>query len=387
MPDNFQISKIAAIGATLLLVGVGFVFGQVSPSVVSVGTDTKSLNFASLQETYEILQRKYDGQLDPAKVLEGAKAGLVGSTGDPYTVYLNKEQAQALEDDLSGTLSGIGAEVGIKGGKLTIIAPLSGSPAEAAGLKPGDYVIKVDETDTAGLPLDEAVSKIRGPKDTKVMLKIIRGNGEPFDINITRQVINVSSVKSSLKNGNIGHIQLTRFADDSGEKVAEAARSLKAQGATKFILDMRNNPGGYLASSVDVSSQFLPAGKLIVEEKHGQKVRESLKSQKGGELIGVSLVVLINEGSASASEIVAGALQDHRAAKLIGEKTFGKGSVQEIIKIPGGELKITVARWYTPKGRNIDKEGIKPDIKVKQTQADFDASRDPQLERALQELK
>lgn len=384
LPSRFNIAL------TLLAVAlVGFVAGQLSPQLVSFGQPPASrIDFNSLNGIYSLLKNKYDGSIDESKVMDGARAGVVASAGDPYTVYLDAKAAKALEDQLSGTLSGIGAEIGIKNNKLTIIAPIDGSPAQRAGLQAGDVVAKINSEDTSGMPLDEAVGKIRGSKGTQVTLKVVRGNSEPKDYVITRDTITVSSVKWSLKEGGIGYIQISEFGSDTAEKTKQAARELKSQGAGKIILDLRNDPGGYLDAAVAVASQFLPPGKVVVEEKRGGKTRDRLYSQDGGAAAGLPVVVLINEGSASASEIVAGALQDQLGAKLIGEKSFGKGSVQEITKLPGGaEVKITVAHWFTPSGKSIDKQGIRPDIEVKQTADDFNAGRDPQLDRALVELK
>jgi carboxyl-terminal processing protease len=388
VPKKIELSLAQTIIAVIVLMGGAFVGGQLAPQVVSLGASTGGHpNFLSLQDTYDTLKRKFDGPIDDTKVLDGARAGILQSTGDPYTVYLDPKAAKELDNDLNGTLSGIGAEVGIKGGKLTVIAPIADSPADKAGLKPGDIILKINNTDSSGLALDEAVGKIRGAKGTKVTLNIVRGSGQPQDITITRDVINVPSVKWSMKSNGIGYIQITEFGSDTSDKIVQAATELKNQGANKIILDLRNDPGGYLEAAVSVSSQFLPQGKLVVEERHGNVTRDKLNSDGGGLLVGMPLVVLINGGSASASEIVSGALHDQHAATLIGEKSFGKGSVQEITKLSGGaELKITVAHWYTPDGKNINKEGISPDIEVKQTQADYDASRDPQLDRAIQEL-
>jgi carboxyl-terminal processing protease len=354
---------------------------------VSPYKPVEGLNVAELNQIYRLLKDKYDGDLTPKQALEGAKAGMAASTGDPYTAYLTEEALKQLNDDLAGTLSGIGAEVGIRNNRLTIIAPIADSPAAKAGLRAKDDIARIDGEDPSGMTLDQAVSKIRGPKGTTVTLTIIRGNGQPFDVTITRDVITVNSVKSEIKTPGIGYIQITRFGSDTGSAVAQAAAELKSQGADRFIIDLRNNPGGYLDASVKVAEQFI-SGKVVVEEKKNGKTFNTLSSGTGGELVGSRLVVLINGGSASASEIVAGALQDHGAAVIVGEKSFGKGSVQELAKLSeGAGLKVTVAHWFTPKGRNITKDGIKPDIEVKLEAADLDAGRDPQLDRALQELK
>lgn len=371
--------RLGFAASVLVAFGLGYSLNPSRP--------VDGLNVGELNQIYRLLQDKFDGDLTPQQALEGAKAGLAASTGDPYTTYLSKEALQQLNDDLAGTLSGIGAEVGIRNNRLTIIAPIADTPAAKAGLRAKDDIAKIDGEDPSGLSLDQAVAKIRGEKGTKVTLTIVRNNAQPFDVTITRDVITVSSVKSELKAAGVGYIQITRFGADTGSAVATAASDLKTKGADRFIIDLRNNPGGYLDTSVKVAEVFLE-NKLIVEEKKNDTSINRLTSGRGGALVGARLVVLINGGSASASEIVAGALQDHQAATLIGEKSYGKGSVQELAKLSeGAGLKVTIAHWFTPYGRNITKEGIKPDIEVKLEAADLDAGRDPQLDRALQELR
>lgn len=361
----------------------GRVFNPFTPN------STERVDFSSLNDLYVLMRNNFDGKIDAKKALEGAKAGLVAAGGDPYTVYLDAEAAKSLTNDLSGALSGIGAEIGVKNSYITVIAPVDGTPAKKAGLQPGDIIAKINKEDTTGMSVDTAVSKIRGKKDTQVTLTLVRGTTSPaFDVTITRADIVVPSVKWSMKESNIGYIQLTRFGPDTENLTRTAATELKAQGAQKIILDLRNNGGGYLDAGVAVASEFLPSGKLIVEERTAGKTRDKLKSSGDGKLVGLPLVILVNGGSASASEIVAGALRDNNVAKLVGEKTFGKGSVQEIKQLPGGSaFKVTIAHWYTPNGTFINKEGIKPDTEVKLTTEDYNASRDPQLEAAISALR
>jgi carboxyl-terminal processing protease len=346
-------------------------------------------DFSSLNELYGLMQRNFDGQIDDTKALEGAKAGLVAAGGDPYTTYLTAKEAKDLNDSLTGKLSGIGAEIGKRNNFLTIIAPIDDTPAARAGLKAGDLIAKINDEDTTNMDVDTAVSKIRGDKGTQVKLKLVRaGVNDPIDVTITRDEITVPSVKWSMKNGNVAYIDVTRFGPDTADLVNKAATELKNQGAAKVILDLRNDPGGYLDAGVAIASEFLDAGKLVVEERTGGKSTNKLDATAGGKLRGLPTVVLINSGSASASEIVAGALHDNGVAKLVGEKSFGKGSVQEIKNLPdGAQLKVTVAHWYTPGGVNINKEGIKPDTEAKLTTDDFNANRDPQLDKALELLK
>ncbi len=382
-PKKSARAKRAALGFFIAVGLIGYGFGM---GVVYSQYQAKSTNsYYSLTKIEQLLKDKFDGKLEQGKLLDGAKAGLVAAAGDPYTVYLTAGEAKELDDDLNGTLSGIGAELGQKDGQLIIVAPLEGSPAQSAGLRPGDEVIAIDGKDTQGLTVDQAVTKIRGTAGSSVKLKLARGL-KVFDVTIKRQIIMVPSVKWSMKGG-VGYIQVTRFADDTGTKLDQAATELRAKGATKFLLDLRNDPGGYLDAAVQVASQFLPAGKVVVSERHAGKTEKVLKAQAGGKLIGAQLLVMINGGSASASEIVAGALQDQGAAKLVGEKSFGKGSVQDIINLDGGsELKVTIAHWFTPKGRGIDHLGIKPDVEIKQPD-NKNSLVDPQLERTLQLFK
>ena len=342
-----------------------------------------------------ILRQKYNGDIDYQKQSEGAAAGAVAALGDPYTVFLDKESNKELSNDLKGELSGIGVEVGQKNNRLTIIAPFDGTPADAAGLRSGDIIIGINDEDTANLAVDQAVSKIRGEAGTKVKLTILRGNEPPKDFEITRELINIPSVTSEMKDNNIGYIKIRRFGEDTSEQVKIAGNNLKAQGAKVIVLDVRDNPGGYLQSSVEVASEFYSDG-VVVEERSRNSKPKIDSALPGGTLTKLPVIVLINGGSASASEILAGALNDNDRATLVGEKTYGKGSVQEVICLnslflssdcDGPSLKVTVANWFTPAGINISKEGIKPEVEVKLTSEDANAGRDPQLQKALELAK
>ncbi|GAC1369811.1 MAG: S41 family peptidase [Candidatus Saccharimonadales bacterium] len=378
------------IGVLALMAG-SFYAGDALSGTVSLPLlkPAHKVDFSSLNSIYALMQRNFDGQIDDQKALDGAKAGLVAAGGDPYTTYLDAKSAKDLANSLGGKLSGIGAEIGIKNNILTVVAPIADTPAAKAGIQAGDLIAKINNEDTSNMTVDVAVSKIRGAAGTNVTLKIVRtGKPDPFDVTITRADITVPSVTSSLKNGNVAYINVTRFGTDTAALLDKAASDLKAQGATRVILDLRNDPGGYLDAGVAVASQFLPEGKTVVSERTGGKTTSTLKAATGGKLIGLPTVVLINSGSASASEIVAGALHDNKAAQLEGEKSFGKGSVQEIKDLPdGAQLKVTIAHWYTPAGININKEGIKPDVEVKLSSDDYNTNRDPQLDKALEMLK
>jgi carboxyl-terminal processing protease len=387
---KIELNPLTLLGSAIVVIIVSFYAGNATTGLVQLPF-VKAVNkadFSSLNALYGLMQRNFDGKIDNAKAVDGAKAGLVAAGGDPYTTYLTAAEAKKLEDDLTGKLSGIGAEIGIKSNVLTIIAPIDGAPAQKAGLRAGDFIAKINGEDSSGMSVDTAVSKIRGDADTKVTLNIVRPGQDPFDVTITRAEITVPSVKWSLKNGNVAYIDVSRFGPDTADLVDKAARELKAQGATKVILDLRNDPGGYLNAGVSVASQFLNSGKVVVSERTGGKTFDTLKAADGGLLRGLPTIVLINGGSASASEIVAGALRDNHVARLVGEKSFGKGSVQEIKTLPdGAELKVTVAHWYTPDGVNINKAGIAPDVETKLTTEDFNSNRDPQLDKALELLK
>lgn len=379
---------VAVIG-TIALMGASFYAGDALHNDVSLpGLSRSNLDFSSLNDIYALLKDNFDGQIDQSKILDAAKAGLVSAAGDPYTVYMDSAAAKSLNDQLSGALSGIGAEIGIKNNFLTIVAPIADTPAAKAGLKAGDVIAKIDGNETSGLTVDAAVAKIRGTAGTSVTLTLVRGNQPAFDVKITRANITVPSVTWSIKNGNVGYIQIRDFGTDTSSLIDQAATSVKQQGATKIILDLRDNPGGYLDAGVSVASEFLPQGKTVVSERTNGKTTATQNATSGGQLVGLPTIVLVNGGSASASEIVSGALHDNGAARLVGQKTFGKGSVQEIKNLPGGaELKVTVAHWYTPNGININKEGIKPDISVDLSTDDYNAGRDPQLDKALQLLQ
>lgn len=355
-----------------------------------------SIDTSLLNKVQTIINQKYDGDVDVKKQSEGAAAGAVAALGDPYTIYLDAKANKELSNDLKGELSGIGIEVGEKNGKLTVIAPIDGTPASKAGIKSGDFIAAIDGVDSKSLTIDEAVNKIRGEKGTDVKLTIVRGSEAPKEITITREVINVPSVSYEMKSGNIGYIKIRRFGEDTAQLVKSAGESLKSQGAKAIVLDLRDNPGGYLESSVEVASEFMTSG-MVVEERSRKSKTKVHNVEPGGTLTDIPLVVLINGGSASASEILAGALSDNGRAVLIGEKSYGKGSVQEVICLDGSNLfssncsgaslKVTVAHWYTPKGINISKEGIKPQVEVKLTDDDSNNSRDPQLQKAIEEVQ
>lgn len=390
IPTAVFVVTIVLVGAISFTFGVGLQNSSNFQSLISDRNKThktpEDLDYRSVEEVYDKLRAQYNGKLDEDKLLDGLKSGLVGASGDPYTVYLDAKSAKEFEESLNGEFDGIGAEIATKENQLQVVAPLPDTPAEKAGLRPGDPIIAINGKDTAGMTTELAVSKIRGKKGTTVKITIVRDD-EPKELEITRSRIVVEDASGEILANDIGYIELRTFGDSSGAQVRRIAEGFASKGIKKVILDMRNNSGGLLNQAVDVSSIWLN-GEVVVEERGLNSDTEILRADRDGVLRGTQLVILINGGSASASEIVAGALHDHGVAKLIGEKTFGKGSVQTLEDLPnGGQLKVTIARWFTPKGVNINKDGIKPDQKVELTDDDFDKDRDPQLDAAKKALE
>ncbi|EKD46891.1 MAG: hypothetical protein ACD_67C00025G0001, partial [uncultured bacterium] len=354
--------------------------------------DTENIDFSLFWNVWDLLKDKYvdADKLDAMDLYYGAINGMMQATGDPYTTFLTPDENKKFSEDISGNFEGIGAELGIKGGILTIVAPLSGMPAEKAGLRSGDKIIKINGETASDMTIEEAVDNIRGGKGTSVTLTIFReGEEETKDISVQRGVINVKSVNLEFKEGNIASIEITRFGDDTTKGFSDAIAKVRAQKSKGLIIDLRNNPGGYLESAIDIASKLIPRGNIVVIEENGDKSQKKMHTRGGDVGSGIETVVLINEGSASASEILAGALKDNRSnVTLIGKKSFGKGSVQEFIEMPQGTAaKITVARWLTPKGTQINEQGISPDKEIELSNDDFENERDPQMDEAVKFLK
>lgn len=350
----------------------------------------QEVDFSLFWETWAELEDKFadKSKIDKQEMVYGAIDGMVKSLGDPYTAFMDPKETERFNTDISGSFEGIGAEIGIRNNMATIIAPLPGTPAEKAGLRSGDKVLKVGDAITADLTLDEVVDLIRGPKGTAVKLTIMRGDSSaPEAIEITRGKIDVPSLRSEMGDDKIGIIHFYQFSEDANKEFKKAANEIISGGAKGLIIDLRNNPGGYLNSSVDIASLFVEKGKIVVSEEYADGSKTDHKAEGGDILNRFPTVVLINEGSASASEIVAGALKDNNGIKLVGKKTFGKGSVQQLEPLKGGSsLKVTVAKWLTPSGICINSEGIKPDIEVEFTEEDYDSGRDPQMDKAKEIL-
>ncbi|NLA42672.1 S41 family peptidase [Candidatus Saccharibacteria bacterium] len=362
----------------------GELFALLGPQF-GINVSADSLNLSSTQEVYRALKNKYNGDIDSTKLSQFASKGLVQATGDPYTEYYTAEEAKKLRDDLEGKIGGgIGAELGVRNDKVSVVRPLKGSPAAKAGLRAGDVFVGVNGVDVSSKTIDEVVQMVRGEVGTSVELVMQRGSAHE-SFSIKRAEVVAEDVEVSVKD-KVGIIKLNRFGAESAAKVRAAAEDIKRQDPKGVILDVRGNGGGYLHAGVDIASVWLD-DKLVVSERGKAGENKSLKSSTQPILGGVPTVVLINAGSASASEIVAGALRDHGAATLMGEKTYGKGSVQEMISMSNGDLlKVTSANWYTPKGKSISKEGIKPQIKVDLTHEDVNNDKDPQLDAAISHL-
>lgn len=341
------------------------------------------LDYSSVDRVYNTLKQNYDGKLTANQLVDGLKRGLAEATNDPYTEYFSVQDAKTFENQLNNSFSGIGAALGKDSeDNLIVVSPIKGFPAERAGLQPQDVIAGINGESTAGMATDIAANKIRGPKGTSVTLKIVRHKTDTLDFTIVREDIQLPSVTSKILDGNIGYMQITSFSNDTSRLALDAARSFQQAHVKGVILDLRGNPGGLLDSAVDVSSLWLPAGKTVVTEK-GTGGDRSYEASGNNILGGIPTVVLINEGSASASEITAGALHDNNAAQLIGVKSFGKGIVQQLLQFPdGSELKVTVASWYRPNGSNIHKKGITPDQTVALSDADSKAGNDTQLKAA-----
>ncbi|KKR22138.1 MAG: Carboxyl-terminal protease [Candidatus Moranbacteria bacterium GW2011_GWA2_39_41] len=355
----------------------------------STGKDT--VDFGLFWKVWDTLKVKYANQssLDAQKLVYGAIKGMLKATDDPYTTFFDPKETKEFAQDIQGSFDGIGAELGIKDDILTVIAPLDGSPAQKAGLMSGDKIVKIGDKTTSDLTIDAAVDLIRGKKGTEVQLTVFhKGDQETRDITIIRDTIEVKSVKVEFKDNNIAYLKINQFGEKTSKEFDVAMNQIIAQGSKGIVLDLRNNPGGFLTSSIEIASRFIPRGKVVVSEEDSAGKKDNLYTSGGDKLNAIPLVVLINEGSASASEILAGALRDNRGVQLIGKKSFGKGSVQELIGLPGkSSVKITVAKWLTPNGDYIMEKGITPDTEVELTLEDFKAEKDPQMDKAVKIIR
>lgn len=388
---------IIAAGVVIIF-GVGFKTGEYKNNKSFLPTspaNSRNFDFNLLYETLDEVEGKFidKKKIDYQKMYYGAIKGMVSSLEDPYTFFLTPEENEQSKEDLEGKFEGIGAQLGLKDGRVIVVAPLKNSPAEKAGVRAGDFINKVDGQSTKNWALPTAVSKIRGEKGTKVKLTLER-NEKEFDLTITRDQIVVSSVEFSVKNNSVAYLRLNQFGENTNAEwdkaVGQIAQLWQDKKIKGMILDLRDNPGGYLESSVYLASEFLPRGTLVVKQESTVTPSKDYLVEREGKLIGIPLIVLINKGSASASEILAGSLRDHKKATLIGEKTFGKGSVQEAMDLStGAGLHVTVAKWILPNGDWINSTGIEPSIAVENELDEANTltdETDAQLKRAIEEF-
>ncbi|MGD9144496.1 MAG: S41 family peptidase [Anaerolineae bacterium] len=346
-------------------------------------------SFDLFWEAWELIQNDYYGDLPTEEeITYGAIRGAINTLDDPFTAFIEPETAAINREDDGGSFEGIGAYVTMEDGRLTIVNTFREQPAERAGLRRGDIVTQVDETPIENMSIYEAITLIRGPADTPVRLTILREGEEPFEVEIIRARIDIPVVESEMKEGDIAYVQLLDFSTDASVKLSEATEALLEQNPKGLILDLRGNPGGWLHESILVAGIFLPKDELVLVERLKDGSEREFETSERPIAPDIPMVVLVDGGSASASEIVAGALQDQERAVLIGEKTFGKGSVQLPHELSNGaELRVTIARWFTPNDRAIHGEGLEPDISVELTLEDIEAELDPQLERAIEYLR
>jgi len=409
------IRKVALLLVLLLLAGnIGYRLGK-SGTTISLGAQKKiiinasppparEVDFSLFWEVWNRLEQKYlDKQkVDPQKMVYGAISGMVNALGDPYTVFLPPKENSDFKQELNGSFEGIGAQLGAKDDKIVVIAPLPSHPAEKAGIRAGDWIVKVNDEETFGWTVPQAVNKIRGPKGSSVNLQILHeGDKAPIDVTVTRDTIVVKSVELDTKQSTqaacknstcpaVVYLRLSRFGDQTNDEWNTAVtmarqKLLSSPPPSGLILDLRNNPGGYLQSSIYIASEFIKSG-VVVAQENSDSTRETYSVTRVGNLLDVPLVVLINKGSASAAEILAGALRDHKRATLIGETSFGKGTVQTPEDLPGGAgIHITTARWILPNGDWIHGKGIKPDMEIKNA-TDAATTVDAQLEAAIGKL-
>lgn len=379
--------------------GAGFYVSNMSrPAVEKISlvsnpelNKAQNVDFSLFWDAWKMVEDKFvnRSKLEAQNMVYGAINGMLRSLGDPYTVFMPPEENKKFSEDMKGEFGGIGAEIGMRKEILTIIAPIEGSPAKKAGLLPQDKILKVDGKSTDGMSIDDAINLIRGPKGEAVVLNIFRDSWkEPKDFKIIRDTIVIPVIKWQMKDNKVAYIQLYHFSENSAAEFKKVVQEVINSGAKSVILDMRGNPGGYLESAVDIISWFVPDNQVVAIEDFGNGKKTEYTSVGYQKLMSYPTVLSVDAGSASASEIVAGALRDLRNIKLVGTKTFGKGSVQQLEQMRNGSsLKITVAKWLTPSGKSIMDEGLEPDIKVDLTEDDINNSRDPQLDKALEMLK
>lgn len=391
--DKKQVKLSTLIAVSGIAMIIGFIGGTRKEEVLNllspifgIKKTASSLDLSSVQNTYRVLAEKFDGNLDTAKLIEGASKGLVEAAGDEYTTYMDAAEAEEFNKSLSGDVgAGIGVQVGMRNNLPTVVRALKNNPAIKAGILAGDVIVEVNGESVSGKTIDEITTKIKGEVGTTVKVKISR-NGEEKEFSITRATISNPSVELEIS-GEIAILTISRFDSETGALAKKYAQEIKQKGISKVILDLRGNGGGYVTAAQSVASLWIEKNKLIVTEKKGSQIVDEIRSTGDNILNGVETIVLADQGSASASEIVVGALKDNKAAKIYGKRTYGKGSVQEPVDINSGALlKVTVAKWYTPSGENLNGEGISPDQEVELTADDINSGNDPQMTSAKDTL-
>ncbi len=350
------------------------------------------INFSLFWEVYNLIEERFvdSGEINKEDIIHGAISGMIKALDDPHTAFFTPEEARDFEQELSGFFEGIGIEIGIREKQLTVISPIEQTPAHKAGLRAGDRIMKIDDKDSLEMSIEKAVSLIRGPKGEKVTLTVLRkGTDSPLEFEIIRDTIKIPTLKLEQKEGNIAYLRLYHFNQLLLSDFREAAMEILASDNQGIILDLRNNPGGFLNTAIDIAGWFVEKGKIVTIENFGEDREIKLyRSEGNNHFSDYPLVVLINEGSASGSEILAGALKYHNNAQIVGMPSFGKGSVQQGIKMrEGSMLKVTISRWLTPDGKSISEKGIAPDFEVELTEEDYQKDSDPQLEKAIEVMK
>ena len=410
---NIVVTTIVAMLAFGMAFVSGYLFGRAEPArgplsflealqpstaratEEGVLTSDEQQRFKVFWEAWQVVERDfYDrSQIDHQKLIYGAVKGMVDAVGDPYTVYQTPSQREISDTDLRGSFDGIGIQVDMKDNRLTVVAPIEGSPAEAAGFRPGDIVLEVDGKSLSGKTLNDTVGLIRGPRGTSVTLTVLRqGTNDPIEITVVRAEIKLKSVRVRMLDDQVGYLRISSFSASTGTEMANGVKNLVDQQARGIVVDLRNNPGGYLSTSVEASAQFVDPGTVVLYQQSGNGDRKTYRTEGGGTATQLPVVVLINKGSASASEIMAGALRDNGRAFLVGEKSFGKGTVQNVHELSDKSgLRVTTAQWLTPSEKPIQGVGLLPDqvvelpptatISSEATRAD-----DPQLDAAVRHL-
>lgn len=350
----------------------------------------KDVDFSIFWSTWDILHDKYvdKDKLNTQELVYGAIDGLVKAVGDPYTVFFKPKESESFNQEISGTFGGVGIEIGLRDNIVTVIAPLKGTPAERSGILAGDKILKIGDKSSEGMKINEAVNLIRGPKGTPIKITIGRNGQAAREITLIRDTIRVPTVSWKIMDDNTAYVQLFVFNRNVDGDFKKIAREITKSEAGRIILDLRNNPGGLLDSAVNITSYFLDSDLTVTKERFGDRRENDFRSLANGQLKNYPLVLIINKGSASASEILAGALRDHRGVIIVGETSFGKGSVQQVEELSGkSSIKVTIAKWLTPKGISISDQGIVPDVEVKRTEDDINNNRDPQLDKARELIK